>query len=99
MYNVNATVPKTCVRLLLAILPLRRSTERSSQILHEPVATPVSPSQIEAKVKSPKRPNRIIGPYEVHDFYLYHFLHNAYSLPRYSSEVLQESYTPDQLKH
>lgn len=74
-YNVNAGVPKTLVR---HIVEWRMNTELIStmqKVLNDILNTPISPElKSHAKGKIAQKTEEIIGPYALHDFFLYHFL-------------------------
>ena len=74
-YNVNAGVPKTLVTYLVRWYARERANAALASVLERVLATPISPEltpsasgQIEQQTES------IIGPYELHDFFLYHFV-------------------------
>ena len=76
MYAVNTSVPKTLIRSLI-----RRATEKQtdntvSSILFDILDTPVSPELLppDASGKIAQKTEDIIGPYELHDFFLYYFV-------------------------
>ena len=72
-YSVNAGVPKTLVRYLVAYESERLGALRS--VLRDVLDTPVSPELLPADGGSTVQPTEeIIGPYELHDFFLYHLL-------------------------
>ncbi len=73
MYNVNAGVPKTLVRKLVAWVADHQSTPVERDVLREVLATPVSPELVPAAAGGTPghRTEEIIGPYELHDFFLY----------------------------
>jgi NAD+ synthase (glutamine-hydrolysing) len=75
MYNVNASVPKTLVRHVLAWFA-RNGEPAVARILEDVAATPVSPELLPAEADGPirQKSEEILGPYELHDFFLYHFL-------------------------
>ncbi len=75
MYGVNAGVPKTLVRDLVRN-EASRLDERTKSILESVLATPVSPELLppDKDGKIEQKTEEQLGPYEVHDFYLYHFL-------------------------
>ncbi|MDE6218126.1 MAG: NAD(+) synthase, partial [Muribaculaceae bacterium] len=75
MYGVNASVPKTLVKHLVGWFAEYHSDEESSRILRDIVATPISPELIPGDDEEiAQRTEDLIGPYELHDFYLYHML-------------------------
>jgi len=73
MYNVNAGVPKTLVRRLVAWVAEHRASPAERSVLHAVLDTPVSPELVPpgADGASPQRTEEIVGPYELHDFFLY----------------------------
>ena len=73
MYNVNAGVPKTLVRRLVAWVAEHQSTPAEREVLQAVLETPVSPELVPpgADGASPQRTEEIVGPYELHDFFLY----------------------------
>lgn len=75
MYGVNAGVPKTLVRHLVEN-EAEHLPETIAAILQDVLATPVSPELLppDGNGKIQQKTEDTLGPYEVHDFYLYHFL-------------------------
>ena len=75
MYGVNASVPKTLVRHLVAFVA-DGADARTAAVLREVLDTPVSPELLppdeNGEIQQKTEDN--IGPYELHDFFLYHFL-------------------------
>ncbi|WP_298019349.1 NAD(+) synthase [uncultured Dysosmobacter sp.] len=103
MYGVNASIPKTLVRHLVGYLA--RDNEGKDEALHDVLEdildTPVSPELLPAvKGEISQRTEDLVGPYELHDFFLYYVLRwgfspakvyrlAQYALDRqYSSEVI-----------
>jgi NAD+ synthase (glutamine-hydrolysing) len=83
MYNVNAGVPKTLVRRLVEWVAGHRSKGPEGDVLRAVLATPVSPELVAVGQdgKSPQRTEEIVGPYELHDFFLF-WLHRGGASPR-----------------
>ena len=75
MYAVNASVPKTLVRYLVQYFAETTENSRLSATLFDVLDTPVSPELLppENGVISQKTED-LVGPYELHDFFLYHML-------------------------
>ncbi|MCQ2410708.1 MAG: NAD(+) synthase [Elusimicrobiaceae bacterium] len=74
MYGVNAGVPKTLVRSLVAWAGTQ-STTAVKRVLDEVLNTPISPELLPAKNgKISQKTEDLVGPYELHDFFLYYFL-------------------------
>ncbi len=76
MYNVNAGVPKTLVRRLVAWVAEHQSTPAERAVLQAVLETPVSPELVPpgADGTTAQRTEEIVGPYELHDFFLYAFV-------------------------
>ena len=72
MYAVNASIPKTLVRYLTAYEAQRRGG-RIGAVLQDILDTPVSPELLPPKDgEIAQRTEELVGPYELHDFYLYY---------------------------
>ena len=75
MYGVNASVPKTLVRHLVQYEADIASSETLKNVLLDILDTPVSPELLPAKDgEIAQKTEDLVGPYELHDFYLYHVL-------------------------
>lgn len=76
MYNVNASVPKTLVRYLVRYAADHRYRSALHETLHRIADTPISPELLPPTEDGEIRQNTeaSIGPYELHDFFLYHFV-------------------------
>ena len=75
MYGVNAGVPKTLVRHLVRYEADTAPTEALRRVLLDILDTPVSPELLPAKDgEIAQRTEELVGPYELHDFYLYYVL-------------------------
>lgn len=79
MYGVNVSVPKTLVRHLVGYFADTSKDEKLAKVLYDILDTPVSPELLppENGVISQKTED-IVGPYELHDFYLYYLLRFGY---------------------
>ena len=75
MYGVNASVPKTLVRHLVRYYADTCKDEKLSEILLDVLDTPVSPELLPPKDgEIAQKTEDIVGPYELHDFFLYYIL-------------------------
>ena len=76
MYGVNGSIPKTLVRYLVEWVAHNRVDEASRATLLDIVDTPISPELIPADENGniKQKTEDLVGPYELHDFFLYHFL-------------------------
>lgn len=76
MYAVNVSVPKTLVRYLVEWVSMHRMDDLSRSILLDIIDTPISPELIPADENGniSQITENLVGPYELHDFFLYYFL-------------------------
>jgi len=81
MYGVNASIPKTLVRHLVSFVAgdKAREDQRLSAVLEDILDTPVSPELLPAiEGKISQKTEDLVGPYELHDFYLYYAIRWAF---------------------
>ncbi len=79
-YNVNAGVPKTLVSYLVRWYARHRAGDDLAAALNRVLATPISPELLGTGKDGPvQHTEAIIGPYELHDFFLYHYVRNGCS--------------------
>lgn len=76
MYAVNAGVPKTLVRHLITWFADEMADEKTRKVLHDIADTPISPELLPPSEggEIAQRTEEILGPYDVQDFFLYHFV-------------------------
>lgn len=75
MYAVNAGVPKTLIRYLVDYEAQRTDNDALRRTLKDILDTPVSPELLPPKDgEISQKTEHIVGPYELHDFFLYHLL-------------------------
>ncbi|MCF0128356.1 MAG: NAD(+) synthase [Pseudobutyrivibrio sp.] len=76
MYAVNAGVPKTLVRHLVAYYADSVGKGKLKKVLYDVLDTPVSPELLppEEDGTISQKTEDLVGPYELHDFFLYHFM-------------------------
>ncbi len=84
MYGVNAGVPKTLVRHLTAYVAADTDDEAVRRPLLDIIDTPISPELIPAAADGTIRQKTedLVGPYELHDFFLYYTLRYGFSPER-----------------
>ena len=77
MYGVNAGVPKTLIRYLVSYV----AGEMATDILLDIIDTPISPELIpgDAMGNIKQKTEDLVGPYELHDFFIYYFLRWGFS--------------------
>ena len=80
MYGVNASVPKTLIQHLVRYVAetelKEKNDKKTYEILMDVVDTPISPELIPADENGniKQKTEDLVGPYELHDFFLYYFL-------------------------
>lgn len=76
MYGVNCSIPKTLVKYLVDWIANHKVDSVSQKILLDIIDTPISPELIPADENGniKQKTEDLVGPYELHDFFLYHFL-------------------------
>ena len=79
MYSVNPSIPKTLVRYLVRYVAENESNKLVSDTLIDILETPVSPELLPKNDNGEisQKTEDIVGPYELHDFFLYHFIKNG----------------------
>jgi NAD+ synthase (glutamine-hydrolysing) len=105
MYNPNVSIPKTLVKFLVGWAADNEFEGEARRILLDIVATEISPELLPAGDKGQvvQETEKVIGPYELHDFFLFHFL--RYGAPPekilYLAKHAQfgRSYTADEVRH
>jgi len=80
MYHVNIGVPKTLVRHLVSWAAHARHVGHERALLEDIVATPVSPELLPpgGDGEIAQQTEMLVGPYELHDFFLYHVIRNGF---------------------
>ncbi len=80
MYGVNASIPKTLIKYLVEFAA-KTVDDKSASTLFDIIATPISPELIPADENGniKQKTEDLVGPYELHDFFLYYFLRCGFS--------------------
>ena len=79
MYGVNASVPKTLVRHRVHYFADTCEDSSLKEVLYDVLDTPVSPELLPPKDgEIAQKTEDLVGPYELHDFFLYYFLRMGY---------------------
>lgn len=79
MYGVNSGVPKTLIRYLVAYEADRTDSDELETVLRDILDTPVSPELLPPKDgEIAQKTESIVGPYELHDFFLYNLIRFGY---------------------
>jgi len=100
MYGVNASVPKTLVRHLVRYYADTCGDEMLQRVLYDVLDTPVSPELLPPEDgKISQKTEDIVGPYELHDFFLYYILRfgctpkKIYRLAKYAFDGIYDTET------
>ena len=102
-YNVNAGVPKTLIKYLVRWYAENRASEKLSITLGRVLETPISPELLVSEEgEMSQLTEDLIGPFELHDFFLFHFLRNGSDVRKifvWAQEAFSDSYTHEEIKH
>ncbi|MGN0341713.1 MAG: NAD(+) synthase [Roseburia sp.] len=102
MYGVNASVPKTLVRHLVRYYADTCGEVQLEKVLLDVLDTPVSPELLPPENgKIAQKTEHIVGPYELHDFFLYYVLRFGYSpakIFRLARIAFRETYDDDTIR-
>jgi len=81
MYNVNVSIPKTLIRYLVRYIAEYQMDTETKNTLLDIIDTPISPELTPANEKGEikQKTEDLVGPYELHDFFLYHFMRFGYT--------------------
>ena len=76
MYCVNGNIPKTLVRYLVNYFGLKEENEECKKTIMDILDTPISPELLPPTKdgKISQKTESVVGPYVLHDFFLYHFM-------------------------
>lgn len=80
MYGVNAGIPKTLIRWIIDALIKNNYFADSAEYLNDIVNTPISPELLppDAKGEIAQQTESIVGPYALHDFFLYNIVRHGF---------------------
>lgn len=81
MYGVNASIPKTLVRYLVEWVAHTSNDDSLKETLNDILLTPVSPELLppDSEGNIQQKTEEVIGPYELHDFFLYNMVRYGYT--------------------
>src|SRR5262245_17069230 len=102
-YNVNAGVPKTLVSYLVRWHARHRAGDALARVLERVLDTPISPELLPPSAHGAivQQTESLIGPYELHDFFLYHHLRNGFDpvkIHRLACAAFAPDYDPSTVK-
>ena len=101
-YGVNASVPKTLVRHLVGWYAAERATPELAITLRSILDTPVSPELLPPDTEGNivQETEELIGPYELHDFFLYHWQRNSFPAAKVralATRAFASTYQPEDI--
>ena len=104
MYGVNAGVPKTLVRHIVRYEADAANSDTLREVLLDILDTPVSPELLPAKENGEiaQQTESLVGPYKLHDFYLYYVLRFGFSpakIYHLAKAALSDRYSDEVLLH
>ena len=103
MYGVNCSVPKTLIRWIIEAVMEDADFAAAKAVLADILDTPISPELLppDEQGKISQQTEDIVGPYELHDFYLYYVLRYGFT-PRkiytLACRAFREEFTPETIK-
>ena len=100
MYGVNASVPKTMIPLVISAAAATPLFAAARAVLRDILDTPISPELLppDENGNIAQKTEDIVGPYELHDFFLYHTVLHGYSeekLLHLAIQTFREDYAPE----
>ena len=103
MYGVNASLPKTVISPLITVLADSEQFAPCREYLLDVVATPISPELLppDESGNITQQTEDLVGPYALHDFFLYHMLHYGYTptkIYHIACRAFDGEYTPATIK-
>ena len=103
MYGVNGNIPKTLVKYLVNWVALNGVDNESRNTLLDIVDTPISPELIPADEMGniKQKTEDLVGPYELHDFFIYHFLRFGFRPSKIlylASNAFRKEYSEETIK-
>lgn len=102
-YNVNASVPKTMMKYLVRWYARHRADAELARVLERVLETPISPELIAAREgRISQHTEELIGPYELHDFFLFHYMRNgagAAKIHHLACLAFADRYQPAVIRH
>lgn len=101
MYAVNTSIPKTLVRYLVKWIA--DTHEEAKETIYDILDTPISPELLPPSKdgKIAQKTENSVGPYILHDFFLYHFLRNGFKPSKIyfiAKETYKEMYSEEEVK-
>ena len=103
MYGVNGTVPKTLIRWIIEAVADEETFAPAKEVLMDILDTPISPELLppDAEGKIAQQTEDLVGPYALHDFFLYHMLRYGFAPTKIytlACRAFEKDFAPDVIK-
>ena len=103
MYGVNASIPKTLIQYLVRYIAHQKAFKAERETLLDIIDTPISPelTPADAEGNIQQKTEDLVGPYELHDFFLYYFLRFGFRPSKIfmlASKAFGETYDKETIK-
>jgi len=103
MYAINSGIPKTLIRHLVQWIADNNTEGKSRDILYDILDTPVSPELLPSNENGDieQKTEDIVGPYELHDFFLYHFVRYGFTPTKIfflAGQAFNEKYSKEEIR-
>ena len=103
MYGVNGTIPKTLIRWIIEAVADLPTFAPAKDVLMDILDTPISPELLppDAEGKISQQTEDLVGPYALHDFFLYHILRYGFTPTKIytmACRAFRDDFAPDEIK-
>ena len=103
MYGVNGTIPKTLIRWIIEAVADMPTFAAAKEVLMDILDTPISPELLppDAEGKISQQTEDLVGPYALHDFFLYHILRYGFAPSKIytmACRAFKDDFEPDVIK-
>ena len=103
MYGVNGTIPKTLIRWIIEAVADLPTFAVAKDVLIDVLDTPISPELLppDAQGKISQQTEDLVGPYALHDFFLYHILRYGFTPTKIyamACRAFKDDFEPDVIK-
>ena len=104
MYGINAGIPKTMVQFQIRYAANYWYSDEITAILLDIIQTPISPELLptDENGEIAQRTEDKVGPYELHDFFMYHFLRYGFTAEKVAymaSLAFEDTYSEEEIRH
>ncbi|MBQ7697525.1 MAG: NAD(+) synthase [Paludibacteraceae bacterium] len=104
MYGINAGIPKTMVQFQIRYAANYWYSDEITSILTDIIQTPISPELLptDENGEIAQRTEDKVGPYELHDFFMYHFLRYGFTAEKVAymaSLAFEDTYSDEEIRH